>query len=185
MGLFYKGISTELARKLAKKYHLRYFVETGTLMGRTAIWAAKSGLFQRIWTVELDLQIYNKMLRAVNSFSYPNIQFFQGDSRDVLKNKILREVKGQILFWLDAHWSKDLPYGRPVLGECPIIAEIDAIQTSGIKSHVILIDDARLFLEHPAHHKKDDWPRFSEIQEKLNGYSVGIFDDIIVAIPEG
>jgi hypothetical protein len=78
---------------------------------------------------------------------------------------ILDHVQEPALIWLDAHWSRDLGYGRPEFGECPVLAEIEAITCHGL-DHVVLIDDARYFVNPPPKpHKPDQWPTFDEIAE--------------------
>ena len=50
-------------------------------------------------------------------------------------------------FWLDAHASgPNIPGGK--YGSCPLVQEIEAINLSPCKDHVIMIDDNRLFGSH-------------------------------------
>ena len=50
-------------------------------------------------------------------------------------------------FWLDAHASgPNLPGGK--YGGCPLLQELNAINLSPCKDHVLFIDDVRLFGTH-------------------------------------
>ena len=182
MGKYYKGIPPELALELREQYKLLCFIETGTYNGRTTTWAAKH--FDAVLTIELDPAIYKKMTPWLSLLA--NVQRFQGNSAEMLP-RILNQVFVPALIWLDAHWSRDLGYGRPEFGECPVLAEIEAITCHGL-NHVVLIDDARYFVNPPPKpHKADQWPTFDEIKETFGlGWSVQHKPkfDILLAVRE-
>ena len=69
----------------------------------------------------------------------------------------LKRIKEPWLFWLDAHYSG----GITTTGNknSPIIEEINTILKQPIKNHVILIDDAQMFVE------KDGYQELSELKE--------------------
>jgi len=116
-----------------------------------------------------------------------------GDSVKLLPDIIseLKELKGDkeyqwVLFYLDAHYSDDVPNesGYP---ECPVLDEIEAISEYGYCS-IIIIDDARLFFGQPPYpHNPEEWPSVLEIftllKEKFPFHHITITDDYILAIP--
>ena len=98
-----------------------------------------------------------------------------------LKN-IISEITQPAIFWLDAHWSGLNTYGTN--DECPILEELDIINTSNSK-HVLMIDDARLFLAPPPKpHKTEFWPNIETILRtlsKIDRYTV-VVDDVIISV---
>lgn len=183
MGLIYRGIPEKLALELKIKHKINYFVETGTLKGKTARWASR--YFKKVYTVELNHILWNENL---NRDFTQNIEYIFGDSREIL-SWVINQIKSPILFWLDAHWSKDLGYERPELGECPVLDEIRQINLDWRINHVIMIDDARLFINKPSKpHRAEDWPTFKDIESLLNRTEmkriIRVIDDVIIAEPE-
>ena len=76
----------------------------------------------------------------------PNIHFYLGESPDVLP-MLVENLTEPATFWLDAHASgPNIPGGK--YGGCPLVQEIEAINLSPCKDHVIMIDDTRLFGSH-------------------------------------
>ena len=163
MGIKHKGIPITLALELIKNNDLIYFVESGTGSGRTALWASSN--FDYVWSIELDNDIHSQAKAKIASHCWrDNVMLINGNSCDEIQG-LVEKIKAPALFFLDAHWSPDLGYRRPDTGECPVIAEILPIMTSPYK-HIIIIDDARYFVERPgAGHRADDWPTFNEIKE--------------------
>lgn len=75
-----------------------------------------------------------------------NVHFYLGESPDVLP-MLVENLTEPATFWLDAHASgPDIPGGK--YGGCPLVQEIEAINLSPCKDHVIMIDDTRLFGSH-------------------------------------
>src|SRR5262249_2110956 len=83
------------------------------------------------------------------------------------------------LFWLDAHYSGSHFGCQTARGprDTPIIQELEHILTHPIMSHVVLIDDARLFNGH------NDYPTATELRDFIASrrpdWGVEIKDDII------
>ena len=159
-------------REYATKYDATHFVETGTFMGDTSFEMKNS--FKQVDTIELDEKLAK---RAINRFaSYPNVRVWKGDS-GVKIAEILSEVPAEniVLFWLDGHYSGPTTSKTDV--NTPIAAEIKGIFEHN-KSHVILVDDARLFLN-----KEQDYPSFDEFEKLIRTYNpnavVEVKDDII------
>jgi len=121
------------------KYKTKYFVETGTYYGQTLIKAIRMG-FEEIYSVELSEHYYNMCNDKFDK--YKNVNIMLGNSGDVLGD-IIPKLDEQSTFWLDGHYSG----GNTGRGDkqCPVIEELEQIEKSNIKNHIILIDDVRLF----------------------------------------
>lgn len=176
MGSVFRGIPEKYAVKLKKTYGIDDFVETGSLNGRTALWAAK--IFRHVDTIELNFRWYHKTKEKLKYT--PNAHAHLGNSAEIL-GRILDKHKKPVLIWLDAHWSKDLGYQRPEFGECPVLDEIKAIKENGL-NHVVLIDDARYFVNPPpSGHIKNQWPTLDEIKDAFgDSWEVKVIEDLDV-----
>ena len=86
---------------------------------------------------------------------FSHIRVHHGDS-EVALPRILDELNEPCLFWLDAHYSGGFT-GKGRL-ETPIINELNAIFEHHIKTHVVLIDDARCF------NGEHDYPTLKQLQ---------------------
>jgi hypothetical protein len=161
-------------------FNAKVFVETGTNHAETAVWASDN--FDRVFTIEAFQPLYQA---AVETFgSRPNIQFLDGDSRTHIRS-LAGSLSEPAIFWLDAHWCGEHTFGKT--DECPVMGELEALNESEVP-HLILIDDARLFLAPPpAPHDADQWPDISTICKSLGAHSsnryVAVHDDVIIAVP--
>jgi len=175
MGLYHKGIPETLALKIARDHNINYFVETGTQVGRTAAWAASH--FRVVVTIEVDREYYIGSIQKY--WHLNNVRFVFGNSAEKLL-EIAPFIKEPAMFWLDAHWSRDLSYPQPEI-ICPVMAEIEAINHGEDPGHVIMIDDARLFVG-------GNWPEIGEViralQEGHNRHVI-IKEDVIFAWKKG
>ena len=163
MGSVQFGIPRELTLELKARHGLNHFVETGTLVGHTALWANQ--YFETTTTVEKDIASWQRNYDAFKVERKP-IWSYCEDSGEFLQRIAL---KCPCLIWLDAHTNE----------ECPVLREIAAINKSPLP-HVILVDDARLFGDLPA------WPTREEVVWLLiNGgkRTVREVDDVLVAEP--
>jgi ubiquinone/menaquinone biosynthesis C-methylase UbiE len=179
MGLVHPGPPEAFTLELINKYNIRQFVETGTFMGKTAVWASQH--FQTVHTIEASLDLYQNCKK--NYGNVKNINFIMGDSKRKLA-EIIRELKEPAIFWLDAHYSGEETFG--IGNECPLLDEIDAVNNSEMENF-ILIDDARIFLAPPPPpHDTNQWPDINTVLNLLNQdgrrYSI-IFDDVILSVP--
>lgn len=180
MGLVYPGVPSDLAMMLQREISAVDFVETGTFHGKTAFWASQH--FTQVYTIERSTTIYERAIATYGKVA--NISFLQGDSREqlrALQPKLLRPA----LFWLDAHWSAGETYGAG--DECPLLEEITSID-AGRPDHVLLIDDARLFLAPPPRpHRPEQWPNIVQVIEALTARLperlVVVIGDVLVAVP--
>ncbi len=163
----------EIIKKYALWYHIDVFLETGTYAGDTV--NAAKGLFEEIYSIELDSKLY---LRAKRRFKkYKKIKIIQGDSAKVLP-QLLKEISRPTLFWLDAHCSGGLTTQGNL--ETPVKYELISILKHSIKKHVILLDDANLFVG------THDYPTISWIRKAAQkvspGYKVRVKNGIIQII---
>lgn len=175
MGEVHHGIPPKLATDLQRKYDLVTFVETGTLVGKTAEWAASR--FTNVYTMELS---YNWFVIAKEKLKkYENVQLLHGRSQSILYHLAPR-LKNPTLFWLDAHWSNDLGYPRIEPAVCPVLEEIEHIGKSEL-AHVILVDDFRLF------GYERGWPTKDRVKKALEaiGKEVTFSEDVFIAVPNG
>jgi hypothetical protein len=157
------------------------FVETGTYLGKTAFNA--SHYFKEVHTIELSKELYKN---ALSLYSNSNISFYLGDSSVVLP-LLLRRIDKKIILWLDGHYSG--PHTAKGSNNTPIMQELDAIEKSGIKDSIILIDDIRIFLEGlpEAPHISQGYPTVDEVLKKLYtinpAYQIVFFGDILLVFP--
>ncbi len=158
----------------AKTFGIDTLVETGTYLG-DMVYAMKDR-FRDIYSIELSDDLHS---RAQKSFKrYHHIHLLPGDSGAVLP-KVLDQVTGPCLFWLDGHYSG----GITALGDlrCPVRKELDAICRHPTKNHVILIDDAICF------DGRDGYPTLFElrdiIRDNLPAHEITLLDNVIRIAP--
>jgi hypothetical protein len=131
-------LKQDTVRDYARQHHCRVLIETGTFKGDMI--HAMLADFDRLYSIELSHSLY---LAAKERFKDCRTVFlFEGDSEKVLP-QILNEINEPAVFWLDAHTSG----GETARGrlDTPIEKELVDILNHPVKSHVILIDDAREF----------------------------------------
>ena len=151
MGLVHSGVPVQLALKLKSLFGIQYFVETGTYIGNTVVWASKH--FERVFTIEASEKLWKQTSQQYGSVR--NIEFLHGNSADRMKD-VVDLIEVPTLFWLDAHWSGGVTYGEG--DECPLMDELKALNGSKFEKF-ILIDDAHLFLAPPPlPHRLEYWP---------------------------
>ena len=114
------------------------FIETGTYMGAMSDFVARTGV--ECHTIEIDRAIYQRAAKVLARYS--NVTLHLGDSVAVLP-RLLEKLTRPATFWLDGHYSGSFT-GRGA-EDTPISLELDAILSHKVASHVVLIDDARLF----------------------------------------
>lgn len=173
------GPPPDLVLALARELEVHDFVETGTFKGDTAAWAARH--FESVFTIELSSAYHAAALARFEALE--KVKPLQGDSK-LLLAEVVQQMARPALFWLDAHWSGLDTAGREA--ECPLLDEIAVINESPL-SHVILVDDARLFCAPPPKpHRAEDWPGLGQtlaVLEERGRRFVVIVDDALVAVP--
>lgn len=163
--------------KISKQYGISVLVETGTFLGDTVEHFKKK--FKKVYSIELAHELAEKAKKRFANDS--NVTIIEGDSGEVLK-KLTAEIKEPTFFWLDGHYSSEFFIGEEYIktakGEknTPIEKELTYILQSDGK-HIILIDDARLFVG------LNDYPTISKIKRLVKEYNphynVKVSNDII------
>jgi hypothetical protein len=127
-------------------------VETGTFLGDMV--EAQRENFSKIYSVELGPRLWKNAVQRFKKFNHINI--IQGDSGKVL-DQVTALLNQPAIFWLDGHYSA----GVTARGEkdCPIYGEVDAIFRHQRLPHILLIDDARLFVG------QGDYPTIEELTQ--------------------
>ena len=162
---------------LADIFAIETLVETGTYRGDTI--AATLERFTSIYSVEIEPRLA-AAARARFHRVRGKVHLFEGDST-VLLPKIIVQLRGPAIFWLDGHYS-----GRGTgrgSSDTPILAEIDAIASLRKNcGDVVIVDDARVFGRTPAYPPLADLVGL--LRERLPG-EVRVADDSIFMLPRG
>jgi hypothetical protein len=181
MGICNFGAPRQEIEFLVSHYPVRHFIETGTYRGDTSEWAAS--VFEKVATIEGSPALHKDAKQRLSHLT--NIDCHCGDSRSHLPEILQRIGCERALFWLDAHWMPEC-YGKE--SECPLVDELRMIRESGAQ-HIILIDDARMFLAPPQlPHRASDWPTIDMVIEALSkpvsnlGYTF-VYNDVIYNVP--
>jgi len=124
--------------ELANRYSIRTLIETGTYLGDTVF--ATRNTFDRIISIEIDRELYERARRRFSKFSH--ITILLGDSGKVLPN-LLPGIDTPCVFFLDAHYSGGITSKGN--SQTPIRQELEAILNHKVQQHVVIIDDARDF----------------------------------------
>lgn len=155
----------------ARKTGYKVFIETGTYLGLMI--DAQKNNFERLFSIELDDKLF---AYAVEKFKHSDkIKIWHGDSGTVLSG-IMKTINEPAIFWLDGHYSGDIT----ALGdkECPILEEMEAIFNASRQNHLLLIDDARLFIG------KNDYPTIPDLSDFIKARnaeaSITVDMDIII-----
>jgi hypothetical protein len=166
-------IKENMIRSYAHKYHLGVFVETGTYLGIMV--NALRNDFQKLYSIELSEILYRRAVKIFADDRKINIRL--GDSGVVLP-QVVAELTEPALFWLDGHYSGGVTGKADI--ETPIMRELEHVFNHPIKKHVILIDDARLFIG------ERDYPTFEGLKnfvaQHIRNYTIEVRDDIIIII---
>jgi hypothetical protein len=92
-----------LDKALSKDY--KTFIETGTYNGRSIIPLAKKFTNINFYTIEIVKELYLFAKNKAEDEGLKNINFYLGDSRDMLK-KVLKSIDSEyVIIFLDAHSS--------------------------------------------------------------------------------
>lgn len=154
----------------SKRPDIKIFIETGTYKGDTVEYVKND--FDKIFTIELSEKYANGSIERFKNES--KIKIIRGDSGIELP-KLLNNISEPCMFWLDGHYS----YHDTALSnkETPILEEIKPILLKH-ENHIILIDDARLFI---GRHNYPTIFSFVNFVKKYNkSYKISIIKDIII-----
>jgi hypothetical protein len=177
MGIMQPYFPKEITLKIAAIANAKIFVETGTYYGHTTKWASTQ--FTQVFTIELSEYLYS--LTKDQLLSMGNIIPNLGDSRIVLP-QILKKIDGNIVFWLDGHYSTGVTAGAD--DPCPLMKELEIILQRN-NDDIILIDDARCCITE----RGGGWPSIVEIYKIIkanekNKRHIQICNDHIYIIPD-
>lgn len=166
-------VKQAIIAKFQQKFGYETFFETGTFRGDMI--EAQRKRFKKLISIELSIPLWESAIRRFKS--YRHIKIVQGDSGKII-GEILKESTGDAIFWLYGHFSGGLTAMGTV--ECPILNEIDLIIANSSKEHkhLILIDDARMFIGSQGYPTIDQLTK--HINRLDNRYELEIIDDIII-----
>jgi predicted O-methyltransferase YrrM len=98
--------------QLRKAITFSTIIETGSFIGNTTGWFAELWNGNNVYSCEIDPRFHSlAKMRCSNM----NINFFLGDSRSFLENLPKPDSSQITFFYLDAHWSDDLPLKKELL----------------------------------------------------------------------
>lgn len=158
----------KIVSEYGKTFKINVLYESGTFKG-DMVYGMKNR-FQKIFSVELSDFYFQIAKKRFNNDKH--ISIIKGDSEREIQ-RYLNSLKEPSVFWLDGHYSGGHTTKSKV--NTPIINELKSILNHKIKTHVILIDDARHFIG------EDGYPKINDLKKMLKGsnYGMKIKDDII------
>jgi len=145
-------------------------IETGTFMGQMV--EAQKTKFKKIISIEVAEDLYEKAKKRFQKDK--NVLIIHGDSGKVLP-KIISDINEPAIFWLDGHFSAEIRI--PGVKDCPIFDELDAIFNSKQFNHILLIDDAKMFIGNDAYPTIENLTKY--VKSKNENYNVEVKNDII------
>lgn len=164
-------IKQNIIKEYSKRFNIKVFIETGTFLG--IMINSMKNEFEKLISIELSEPLYDRAKKLFKANS--NIEILIGNSADVLPIAI-RDIDQPCIFWLDGHYSGGITAIANL--ETPIIRELTTIFNHPVKDHVILIDDAHLFIG------QRDYPTIEELKSLLDKhmihYHFEIKEDIII-----
>ena len=163
-------IKSNAIAEYGKKYNYDILVETGTYLGKMI--DAQKDNFKRIISIEIDKKFHEDAIEKFKNDKH--ISFYLGDSGKLLHD-IVKILDKPAIFWLDAHYNSRS--SAKLDKDCPIFEELDAIFKANNPGHVLLVDDARLFIG------KNDYPTIPELENYVKAkrpeYKMEVKNDII------
>lgn len=166
-----------LKQRVLKEYRSQYkldtLVETGTYLG-DMIYSLEPE-FETLYSIELSRKLFERAKKRFKGHS--KVHLLQGDSGKCIKT-VVEALNKPALFWLDGHYSGGITAKGDK--ECPVYEELTHIFQSSLP-HVVLIDDARLFIG------KQDYPTIEALREFVErfrpNYQFEVKDDSIRLTP--
>lgn len=166
-------VPEKLCMALADVAHIDTFIETGTYVGHTALWASQH--FRRVITIEADEKNFHRAQQGIGHIQ--NIELVQGYSGHRLLS-VLDSVPGRAVIWLDAHHPSNDEH------ECPLLEELNHIRQCN-REHIVLIDDAHYIAQpppNPWNHER--WPNLGDVMDALpEGYEMALVESVLVCVP--
>lgn len=174
-----KELKRHIIKSYIKKYNVSFFIETGTHRGDTLDYVERyCSNVENLLSIELSNHYYEIAKERFKKSK--KIKIHHGDSGDLLKDIIPTAHSGNILFWLDGHYSG----GHTAKGvvETPIQNELSEILNSDNSNRfVILVDDVRCF------NGTADYPELHELLRDItsNGrFNAEVSNDILRIVPK-
>jgi hypothetical protein len=138
-------LRTDFVQELVATFNPDVFVETGTFNGMNAKTIAP--YFKQIHTVELSRELYEQARSALAGV--PNVSIYWGNSPELIA-QLAPQLKGHVMFWLDAHYSgENTAMSNDDTNDPEAITsirkELKAIKDNNLTNCTILIDDIRGF----------------------------------------
>jgi len=156
----------------AKRIKADTFVETGTFLGDTSEILSK--VCNAVHTIEIEPNLTKKAKKRFEKRT--NIHVWGGDSALILPKVMLHLNSGNVLFWLDGHYSGGITGGQEK--QNPIWNEIKAISESKESSNFsIFIDDANSFGSDPSFPKIHDLMKF--VKKRFPNHEIYVENNII------
>ncbi len=163
-----EALKQKAVKNYGKKYNIDVLIETGTARGLMV--DANKKNFKKIVSVEFDKKLFEGAKKKFEK--YDHIKIYLGDSAKLLK-KMIKKFNHPCLFWLDAH-SKTYT---------PRMKELEIIMKSKFK-HVILIDDARCFLNEEINYPSMEYlEKFIKTSKYFENYKFFYKNDVIYILP--
>jgi hypothetical protein len=127
----------EILKSLIVNYSIETVVETGTYLGDTTKFLSQ--YVKKIYSIEIGRRL---ALMASRRFKRsPDIEIILGDSGELLEELLLK-INGNVLFFLDGHFSKGIT-STSLSYETPLIRELLVLSKSrNLPGSIIVIDDA-------------------------------------------
>ena len=166
-------VKKSIIRHYVTSYRTPVFIETGTFLGNMVQSIADTCV--QCHSIEIDEALHARAQELLSN--RPNIRLILGDSARELP-KLIAQLNTPATFWLDGHYSGQ-GTGRGEI-DTPVSAELEAILDHPVKTHVILIDDARCF------DGESDYPKLYELLARFDGhpdYVASVSADIIRIVP--
>jgi hypothetical protein len=167
-------VKQEAIQYYQKKSGYTILVETGTYKGDMVL--AQKNYFKKIYSIELSQALFERARKRFQG--QDDIHLLQGNSGEVIAN-VLAELREPAIFWLDGHYSGGIT--ATIEKHSPIIEELDTIIANNRLQHIVLIDDARIFVG------EQGYPTLGEMKEmtikKFPGYQFSVDEDIIRLVP--
>lgn len=101
------AIEQELVKLLVPVMGIDHIIETGTFLGHTTTFLARSFPSLPIETVEIDEKFVARARRNLGACH--NVTIHHADSAVLLSDRAGSYAAGNPLFYLDAHWDPELP----------------------------------------------------------------------------
>tara|TARA_R100000808_G_scaffold25086_1_gene61617 strand:- start:16062 stop:16688 length:627 start_codon:yes stop_codon:yes gene_type:complete len=139
--------------ELVHKYKPQFFIETGLGDGSGMKYITEGSplhlCFERIFSIEIIEEQVDKLKKEL---LHPRLEFIAGESAEVFK-ELLPRLKGNIMFWLDAHYpGADIGCGSYDGEEnekvrLPLEEELNLIKNLRPKDNrdIIMMDDLILY----------------------------------------